>query len=399
MADTFYWSGFTHATQDGALVYIENTEQTARDRLFRIESLTVKPYSPDTPSRYGPWQLRWVSAVDDAAGITIPLTHFGATDNLPSEVVCKIQAPVTLHASSGQATALRRFIPPGWFSTVTSHYLAQAFSYPESIYTSGYGSPDVTGLVLTEGNGICITTAGNFTDGLPASTTLWCSVQLTDTTNSRDYGGVFELNPLDEATASFVLFNGSGSGVTLQLKKLSFSMTGDMADETIATNSPGFRIIRTPGIAGDVFSAVAETPVSYNPAVSVPSELRILRGTMNRPITPRLNFSGDISQLGYPATNSITVRNLGAFRRVSSFRSATFNPSGPLGIPFASAPTFNGGGFDSKDGNYGIICTPGQGVAVVVNNMSAYNSYWVEAVITHIPPATGGGGAVARAYA
>ena len=390
--------------EDG-LLGIFNNETTDDRRYFELVSLRVSPSAPMSNitagiGRSGALSLRRITALSGGDSVT-PILMDTADAALPAQVLIR-NDPDSVTASDifrriADAPAYSSTIANTQFSSRT--YGGSMVTHQKSHYADiwrGGESVDVEPIILREGQGLAI-----FQDEFGTQHSMQTAAVVTNTAT----GATYICRSTDLSTdrrlgnATFAIFNGSGSGVTLAVKLWVLPMDGE------AVTLPQLRLCRIAGVAlgGDTV-----TPIRPDTSKSVPSALQIVSGSFQ----PRI--SGEW-QPDYYSTHGILYGGTGAALQAwnkAQIDAGTFNRA-TMTQNFRAIGETPGGirvgtlnddmMFDAEPGK-GIIIKPGDGLGLVagtfvntagtqaVGNTSTFVNYDIEAVLLHYPPPAGGGG-------
>jgi len=384
--------------EDG-LLGIFNNETTDDRRYFELVSLRVSPSAPLSNNgfgfgRSGAMSIRRITALSGGDSVT-PIRMDTADAALPAQVL------VRNDPDSVTATDIFRRIAdaPAYSSTVANTqfssrtYGGSMVTHQKSHYADiwrGGENADVEPIILREGQGLAI-----FQDAYGTQHSMQTAAVVTNTATGATYicrsTDLSTDRRLDEAT--FGIFNGTGSGVTLAVKLWVLPMDGE------AVMVPQLRLCRIAGVAlgGDTV-----TPIRPDTSKSVPSALQIVSGSFQPRIagewqadyysTHGLAYAVAGAQL--QAWNKAQI-DAGTFSRATmtqNFRAIGETPGG------IRVGTLNDDMlFDAEPGS-GIIIKPGDGLGLVagtsvntggtqaVGNTSTFINYDIEAVLLHYPP-------------
>lgn len=403
---TFFWSGYAHAMREGALFSLVNKEPTVRGRVISIEYFDVKPWTPQTHDGSNiagingicPYRISRVTAINED-GYDVPMNHTGGTTALPAQVKCRIQNSVTESDVFSQLLSLGHdnftggtFMGP--FPGKGSHA-----SSPLGVWSDG--SAQVQPVVLREGTGLAIVPAGSATRQAPMNTVQWMTVTLRDETNSRTYVACCELVSTGaQSVASFVVFNGSGSGITLSVLSIEQMNSGINHPQLTVPNSIRYLVTR-----GDDGKGEVVTPLAADPTVSLPSWIRASRGRLGYHFFPKIDSTGlsiqsNVDPYGNPNSpyfpyyptwsfpsqsemwsglpgGGSAIFSIGCLRRSQPHCGDRQPTSAETGFAIALAPkTLTSGNVAMN--NDQIVIPPGRGFAVVANNSSGRNAFWID---------------------
>lgn len=416
---TFFWSGFAYATQECALLSITNTNTAAsRNSCLAIEYIEVEPLSPQTfdgasvagISDNAPFLLARVTDVGD--GVSVPVISHTLAAALPSQVKVLIQAPVTVTDSFSQ-----QFTEPHFDFTSNALSLS-SLSSPFGAQFGRWGFRDTStqGLVLREGYGIALVVpppAINASLKLPSNDVWLLFVTLRDDTNNRTYTVSCEcVSAGANGVASFVVFNGVGSGIVLSVLSIERFASGVANPAQSVPTQIRYMMTRGDDGGGEVV-----VPLAADPTYTPPSWARIVRGRLNSRCEPKLDSSGtsirtsvDLTAATNPfnnqpisseslafatsSTGMASIFSIGTLRRATPFAAARQLRAAETGFAIGLAPTIMTSGFLARNDSQFII-PAGRGFAVVANNSSSRNAFWVELAFTYRTDTT----PTARAFA
>jgi hypothetical protein len=390
--------------EDG-LLGIFNNEATDERRYFELVSLRVSPSAPLSNNtanvgRAGSLSIQRITALSGGEAVT-PILMDTADAALPAQVL------VRSDPGSVTATDIFRRIadaPAYSFSVANTQFSSRTYggsmmthqkSHLADIWRGGE-SADVEPIILREGQGI-----GLFQDAYGTQHSMQTAAVITNTATGVTYicrsTDLSTDRRLGEAT--FAIFNGSGSGVTLAVKLWVLPMDGE------AVMTPQLRLCR---IAGVTLGGGAVTPILPDTSKSAPSALQVIGGSFQ----PRI--SGEWQPDYYTthaAAYSISAASMAAWNK-AQIDAGTFSRSTPLQNFRAIGETPGGVRVGtlhddlmfSADPGSGIIIKPGDGLGLVAGtsvvtggtqatgNTSTFINYDIEAVLLHYPPPAGGGG-------
>ena len=394
--------------EDG-LLGIFNNETTDDRRYFELVSLRVSPSAPLSNNgfgfgRSGAMSIRRITALSGGDSVT-PIRMDTADAALPAQVL------VRNDPDSVTATDIFRRIAdaPAYSSTVANTqfssrtYGGSMVTHQKSHYADiwrGGENADVEPIILREGQGLAI-----FQDAYGTQHSMQTAAVVTNTATGATYicrsTDLSTDRRLDEAT--FGIFNGTGSGVTLAVKLWVLPMDGE------AVMVPQLRLCRIAGVAlgGDTV-----TPIRPDTSKSVPSALQIVSGSFQPRIAGewQADYYTTHGSLYGGAGTAIQGWNkaqidAGTFNRATmtqNFRAIGETPGG------VRVGTLNDDMmFDAEPGK-GIIIKPGDGLGLVagtfvntagtqaVGNTSTFVNYDIEAVLLHYPPPAASGNTYSR---
>lgn len=265
---------------------------------------------------------------------------------------------------------------------------AEARTDTASLWESGYGSGDCQRLHLAEGQGVAL---------VPANVTLLPPVHAWNCTIVFNVGTATWVATCTiiptwcGGCASFGIFNGSGSGVTIDIVSIDITYTGDPLVGLALTGAPYVRVARLAGAEG----GIAETPIALDSYSPVPASMVLSRAMSWSPIdansslaTDRLGLSA--GDLGYPGANDALVRRIGTYHQAAIPYHACMGPglaAVTVASEFEACRTMHGIDYSRRQGGAGgIILRRSQGIGIVVNNPTTHGYLWVECEWTRTAP-------------
>jgi hypothetical protein len=394
--------------EDG-LLGIFNNETTDDRRYFELVSLRVSPSAPLSNTTAGvgrsaAMSIRRITALSGGDSIT-PIRMDTADAALPAQVLVR-NDPDSVTASDifrriADAPAYSSTVANTQFSSRT--YGGSMVTHQKSHYADiwrGGENADVEPIILREGQGLAI-----FQDEYGTQHSMQTAAVVTNTATGATYicrsTDLSTDRRLNEAT--FAIFNGSGSGVTLAVKLWVLPMDGE------AITLPQLRLCRIAGIA---LGGNTVTPIRPDTSKSVPSALQIVSGSFQPRIAGewQADYYTTHGSLYGGAGTAIQGWNkaqidAGTFNRATmtqNFRAIGETPGG------VRVGTLNDDMmFDAEPGK-GIIIKPGDGLGLVagtfvntagtqaVGNTSTFVNYDIEAVLLHYPPPAASGNTYSR---
>jgi hypothetical protein len=389
--------------EDGLLA-IFNNEQTDPRRYFELVSLRVSPAAPISNTtagvgRAGMLSIRRITSLSGGNSVT-PILMDTADAALPAQVLIR-NDPDSVTATD----VFRRIADAPAYSLTIANSQFSSRTYGGSMMTHqkahfadiwrGGENADVEPIILREGQGI-----GLFQDSYGTQHSMQTAAVVTNIATGATYicrsTDLSTDRRLDEAT--FAIFNGSGSGVTLAVKLWVLPMDGE------AVTTPQLRLCRVAGVAlgGDTV-----TPILPDTSKTVPSALSVKSGPLQPVIAGQW-------QDDYYSTHGLTYQGTGTLLQAwnkAQIDAGTFNRA-TLTQNFRAIGETPGGirtgtmdddlMFNAKAGE-GIIIKPGDGLALVagtfvatagtqaVGNTSTFINYDIEATLLHYPPPAGSG--------
>lgn len=389
--------------EDGLLA-IFNNEQTDARRYFELVSLRVSPSAPISNTtagvgRAGMLSIRRITALSGGDSVT-PIRMDTADAALPAQVLIR-NDPDSVTATD----VFRRIADaPAYSSTIANTQLSSR-TYGGSMMTHqkahfadiwrGGENADVEPIILREGEGI-----GLFQDSYGTQHSMQTAAVVTNVASGATYicrsTDLSTDRRLDEAT--FAIFNGSGSGVTLAVKLWVLPMDGE------AVMTPQLRLCRVAGVAlgGDTV-----TPIRPDTSKTVPSALSIKSGPLQPVIAGQWQddyysthgTAYAIAAASIAAWNKAQI-DAGTFSRSTNLQNFRAIGETPGGI---RTGTLDDDLMFSAKAGEGIVIKPGDGLALVagtsvvtggtqaVGNTSTFINYDIEATLLHYPPPAGSG--------
>lgn len=390
--------------EDG-LLGIFNNEATDERRYFELVSLRVSPSAPLSNNtagvgRSGSMSIRRITALSGGTSVT-PIRMDTSDATLPAQVL------VRSDPDSATATDVFRRIadaPAYSFSVANTQFSSRTYggsmmthqkSHLADIWRGGE-SANVEPIILREGQGI-----GLFQDAYGTQHSMQTAALVTNTAT----GATYICRSVDLSTArqidgaTFAIFNGSGSGVTLAVRLWVLPMDGE------AVMTPQLRLCR---IAGVTLGGDTVTPIRADTSKSIPSALQVIGGSFQ----PRI--SGEWQPDYYTthgAVSGSTVAPLSAWNK-SQIDAGTFSRATvtrdfrAIGETPGSVRvgTLEDDLMFIADPGSGIIIKPGDGLGLVagtsfvtggtqaISSTSTFINFDIEAVLLHYPPSASSGG-------
>ena len=388
--------------EDG-LLGIFNNESADERRYFELVSLRVSPSAPLSNTtagvgRSGALSIRRITALSGGDSVT-PIRMDTADAALPAQVLVR-NDPDSVTASD----IFRRIADAPAYSSTVANTQFSSRTYGGSMVTHqkshfadiwrGGESVNVEPIILREGQGLAI-----FQDEFGTQHSMQTAAVVTNTAT----GATYICRSTDLSTdrrlgnATFGIFNGSGSGVTLAVKLWVLPMDGE------SITVPQLRLCR---IGGVTLGGNTVTPIRPDTSKTVPSALRVVSGSF-QPV-----ISGEW-QADYYQTHGLAYQSAGAalqawnkaqidagtFSRATltqNFRAIGESP-GSIRVGTMDDDLL----FSAEPGS-GIIIKPGDGLGLVagtfvnvagtqaVGNTSTFINYDIEAVLLHYPPTVSG---------
>ena len=379
---------------EDALLAIFNNETSDDRRYFELVSLRVSPSAPISNNTAGvgraaSMSIARITALSGGDTVT-PILMDTSDASLPAQVV------VANNPDSVTATdTFRRIADAPAYSLTAANTQFSSRTYGGSMMTHQKGhyadiwrggeSADVEPIILREGQGLAI-----FQDEFGTQHSMQTAAVVTNTAT----GATYICRSTDLSTdrrlgnATFGIFNGSGSGVTLAVKLWVLPMDGE------SITVPQLRLCR---IGGVTLGGNTVTPIRPDTSKTVPSALRVVSGSF-QPV-----ISGEW-QADYYQTHGLAYQSAGAalqawnkaqidagtFSRATltqNFRAIGESP-GSIRVGTMDDDLL----FSAEPGS-GIIIKPGDGLGLVagtfvnvagtqaVGNTSTFINYDIEAVL------------------
>ena len=377
---TFNINTFAYGTQEQALISIFHKGTTGK---FYIKNLEVVPNSPMRNGgaidikRY----FNRITAVSGGYNLPYRKASLGNAD-LPSQVgLVRRPDGVTFVANSTMRSLIMCPISIMGLSYRTGGRIGGLGSMTgtSDIWTTSRDTR-VQGIILREGEGFAFGSSNPSQPVYPFS--FWLTVTLRNTANNQTYHVFTQIAPEEMKESSFAIFNGSGSGITLEIVDMELCDLGDTVT-TLPLSASYLRFIRTCGHDG---GGMALTPVSNNTADAIPNSLDIRRNYIGDDLNPLYAVAKNgmkiTNDLGYPNTNQSLMRKIGTYGTRLPWMGAV----GGVGINTFGSPIMAGrytyGGYNFNKDN-SIILEPGDGFAIVQSNYSGYSEFYIEATILY----------------
>ena len=368
---------------------IFNREESDPRRYYELVRLAISdpaPISANTAAVGRAGKLRLFRTTAQSGGTAISVVkHDTGSASLPSQVVA-VNNPDSVTTTGA---AIRGVADAPTYSIATNNGMAARnfggtlLSYDKShnadILRAGCGTGVCEPIVLREGEGVALTQQEA---GVPHSMAIAC--QVTDLSTGATYTVRARSLCSDPIIGAGIwgLFNGSGSGVVLQVRVVILPMDGE-------TNLP--MTTRLAKISGLDLGADALTPFAADTANSVPASLACFTGPTRARLVGGWNqdWQYGISATSIPLAEQ---QNAGVFTR------KTYSKDFPA-IGSSINQTMQRSGMDdivvfrAKAGS-GIRINPGEGLGLLagrggVLDFSTFHTYNLEATILHYPPDLG----------
>lgn len=390
-------SGHCYGARDQAAALIFNSD-TVGGRVFTIRNFIFREAAPlpVATTLYNIYRTTAQSGGDPV--ILDPLDTAAAA--VPSQVSVATYAAVTtggyMHGRWLVPTATSNVAQPtpGGFGSGSGFRRTDTGSVFDH-----RGFTDTQNVVLREGEGIAFANPSTTDNPQPNG---WIAHGIVKVGNDTFCFNT-TMAPAPNGLTGLGLFNGSGSGVVVEILAISFMNPSNTTITGITTDATVTRICRVYGYESLISSGEAMNITSLG-GTPVPSQLQVLRNTAAHPLyvgAYALNpINGvDVTTFGYPGTLAVaTFRAIGAFRHSLNYIYNLLTLGGATTGAFTSV--FQGnqsvGGPNSfnTDGpnkaTQGIRLNAGEGLAFIVDNPTLYSNYYFEVEITHEPPQVSG---------
>lgn len=384
-------SGHCYGARDQAAALIFNSD-TVRGRVFTIRNFIFREAAP-LPVTATLYNIYRTTAQSGGESVRLDPMDSTATA-VPSQVSVAAYASVT-----------------------TSGYMHGRWMLPTNINTIGQASPsgnngtgflrtdtssvfdyrgfaDTQNIVLREGEGLAFANPSSTDSPQPNGWFVTGTLKIgTDTFSFNT-----TLAPAPNGLTGLGFFNGTGSGVVVEIESLSIMNPGNITITGITTDATTTRMCKVFGYESLTSSGETMTITSLGGAPA-PSQLQVLRNSAARPLyvgAYALNpVNGiDITALGYPGTlAAATFRSIGAYRHSLNYIYNSLAVGGGVGSltsVFQGNQTVGGPNSFNTDGpngaTQGIRLNAGEGLAFIVDNPTLYSNYYFEVEITHEPP-------------
>lgn len=384
MADeTYFWSGYAWGATDESVFVLMNDSSSDRERLT-VKSLRARNAFPvntlnpttSTPTP-GVFALSRTSA--QTGGVNVPLVPMNTSAAaVPSEVKVAVFPEVTATSRLRQLMVL----PTLATSPLNNPSLGDRYQLSQ-VLKQGYQDTSTTPVVLAEGEGVALFSGdpNRGPNGMSWTLTLVLLVG-TDT-----FVATLGLTAAIGGIAALGVFNGSGSGVTVNVLQMTVSYVGEPGAGLETTSAPYIRVSRVSGYDGGEVQA----PIAMNTNSLLPSSMKVVRGlpwnqSKSLPFIGMSKMGGLSPQdLGYPHTNAQLVRKSATFRQfMIGMTSCSNHGGGAVATTFLQTEHFENevmSGMDLSGPNAevsGIVLRKGEGVALIANNNSPFQWLWVE---------------------
>ncbi len=367
---TYHCSQADSAPLEDGIAAIMNESRS----VVEVRRVLLLPASGFSAGLVAPVRLARISDVDAAQGDTvIPAKHDPASPDLPAEVLC-------LAGPSGvtETETLSRWLDAPTFSPTLANasivsdlpggWRVSGSWQLSDIFRAVHGA-EVEPIVLREGTGIAIMQDGF---GQPHAGVVGLTVRnlttgATYAFRSRDVG-----TPRRLSRPVIVLYNGTGSGVVLEVRVLEIPSDGD-------TGVPGHRLILLDGLQG----GTDESPVAHDPGRPLPPGVRCVSG----PFRSLPAGEGGGAPVDWHTTHGAQGITVAAALRMGLLRRRSLAPWGTdAGSSFG--PMLQGYGallYEAHGDEPGITLRPGCGLAVsglAFNAIEASTFHFYEAAFT-----------------
>lgn len=382
---TYRVSGYCHGGRDQAAALIFNAETDVK-RTFVVHNLLFREAAP-TPTTATLWNVYKTTA--QSGGDAVQVDAMDSTNSaLPSQVQIATNPEITQGAY-----LYGRWIQPTNVTTVGAP-CAGGFSGTAWVRSDtgavleSRGFSDTQAVLLREGEGLAFINPTS-SDGPPPAT--W-QIQAIIRIGSSSYSiNTSMTSPISLAGLGF--YNGSGSGVLVEIMSLTIVNSGLPTLVTLTNDAPSVRLARIYSYDG----GVATTPVSLG-GDAVPTQLQVLRHQDWKPLYVAMglldsNNGISMADLGVPGVTVMGLaqqRQIGVIRHFLPFSNNQFSLSGAsTGVFGTSLKATGANGYffqGSVPALSRIRLNPGEGLALIIDNYTIYANYWFEAEITHEPP-------------
>lgn len=391
---TFNINTFAYGTQEQTLLSIFHKGTTGK---YYIKNLEIMPNSPMQPGGLINVQRYFRRITDVSGGFDLPYrkANLGNAD-LPSQVkILRRPDAVTFTAGNILRSLLMFPISLAGLSLRSGGGVFGKGSRQGTadIWTTSRDTR-VQGIILREGEGFAFGTSNAALPVFPFS--FWLTVTLRNTADNKTYNIFTQIAPEEMKESSFVIFNGSGSGVTLEIVDMELGDLGSPLN-ALPLEASYLRLLRTYGHDGG--TAVTPTPNSLDD--SVPADLEVKKNYVGDDLYCRYPGTKDginlLEDFQYPTINIAGVRHAGTFGNRLAYQGAV----GGCGVN-----SFGSSIMPGKMTSYGIsstkdkaiVLTPSTGLSVVQSNNSCYSEFYIEATIIYEPDSTPTTGATSWAF-
>lgn len=406
MAQTFFVSRQVYGNQEDALISITNKEESDLRRYFEIKEIIIEPAAiSGTDSRL---LLRRFNVAEGLFTLGIPTDQESSTFGEITPIKVKSDSP-NLPSGVRIYKNCERNLSPISIQTLRQIYAAQ-FSAIGAGALSNIGYRTMLGKLLTydRGNSGHIykgdNNFGNVVEKYTIREREAFIIERADNTNPGRActwyinvsltcnGSTYIINDVICDNGQRVIFgiaNSFTGNPNITINSIHLFDIGPFVTTDETQNSPKLRIVSTKGDngGGDLITA---NPIVSSNTVPTALEIRInnITGTILR---PNYNVNGGnelLQSLGYPITNGPFIKSIGTYRNSYPIPRET-----RIGVNsfFNSKLYSKEGVYGFKTQKEGLIIRPGEGIAVVCSNFSAYNSFYIHVKLLHIPPPASGG--------
>lgn len=382
MAETYHYAGRAIATRDQPLLVVYNNETTRATRKIQVIKLDVQPFSSTTTTP-GAFALAKITGLSGGSDIPI-IKASEANASIAPEILLKTNADVVL---SGEEYRSHLILP---ISTQGLSLMGVGRNYAGntprsdtgSLFDCGYINSSCQRIVLREGEGIAL--VPNDQVNLPSNAAwYWTATLQIGSETYYTYNAIYAT----AGSASFALYNGTGSGQIIQIVDMNVTYMGPTTITSPLIDSPYVRFIK---IARYIGGEEVEL-VQRDTSVPTPAAIKVVRNRFYNPMQIRLitdlNGLGE-GELLYPEQNTAVFRRIGIVRQSLTHLFSIMAPG--LASSFWSEFMVNDvqHGIDFRSGNSisPLTLNPGEGLAVVVNNATPFCAYWCDLLIKHITP-------------
>jgi len=358
-------TGHPYMTQPSPLAIFN--DQGSGNKI-RVKLLNLRPLS-GTNASTSMIAIQKISAYLGGTGL-IPFKFDSANSDLPSQVICNIDpATVTLTANTKlkRSMTLSEQNPTRALASLCACANGDARSGMDSgEFIRLTGDADVTGYILREDEGLAVVYESNS----PAHGYA-INIRMKNMTNNQCYRYDYVIEPrYMSGVCPLILFNGSGSGIVLEVEKIQIREIGSneivMADYSIID-----------GIMGS--ECMGETPcyIMADSADSLPTGVNIKK----KCVTARAGSK------------------IGALITIPAQKRLTLTEA-PYGVNISGGLQVARRGFLSPDLlNSDILLNEGQGIGLFLRNGGSQIFYEFTAILNiEIPEVPSGGGATCFAF-
>lgn len=376
---TFTFRTIIYGTQENGLLGFRHNGTYGK---FALNNLDILPASPiNAATAMGKRQISRITGI--VGGVDIPYVKSNsASASLPSQVkIVRRPEQVTLAGTYN----FRSLLPePLSLATLT----LRSWGSKNALSTGTFwdaGDSNIQRMRLRQGQGVALTS-----DSVDPCYPF--TMALTAIVKNQSSGATYIINsqhhPSEMSGGALAIFNGSGSGIDLELISLKVS---DIGDPVYTTNPSMLRFLRIHKLVGgkDI------VPIPSNSQKLAPNFLVVKRNFLSDDMG--VMYQSDVTggpslvEFGYPSTNAPLVYRIGCFGRRVMSNAYIANPG--LALSFWNPAVWSKRNVSGMDfnGTHGhaqhIMCGPGEGFAVVQSFNTCYAEYYVEMTIEWIPDA------------